>query len=321
MNCVLRTGLTGFCRICSAGQLAILLICAICGEHEVENTVRRLRTANIIARETRESRKKMIWIWNSGNQVGGGSETIPSGFPDFQMKIHSAGRVSIREIRGKKVWSAAACRRFCSRGLPRRTVWSCGVSFSIPAGVASPALWPDKVLWRSVDDEAWDEESDEVWRSANRCGRYGRTHSTAVSDDCSFSHFVAHFVVYASSHRFIDRLSGNHAKSAAKKFGVRRLAAAFCSRGLPRRTGWSCGVSFSIPAGGASPARQSATKVAHSKLFVSPITRHLPSVVLDCHITFASQQFYHLCGDHSLIDCLQAAVYKSSISIADPATN
>ena len=41
----------------------------------------------------------------------------------------------------------------------------------------------------------------------------------------------------------------------------------FCSRGLPRRTGWSYCVSFSVPAGGASPASQSATKVAHSKLF------------------------------------------------------
>jgi len=50
-------------------------------------------------------------------------------------------------------------------------------------------------LRRSVDDEAWDEESDEVWRGTD-------------SDDRSFprfvAHFVPHFVVYASSSRFVD---------------------------------------------------------------------------------------------------------------------
>ena len=32
----------------------------------------------------------------------------------------------------------------------------------------------DKVLRRSVDDNAWDEESDEVWRGMDRSSRYGR---------------------------------------------------------------------------------------------------------------------------------------------------
>jgi hypothetical protein len=32
----------------------------------------------------------------------------------------------------------------------------------------------DKVLRRSVDDNAWDEESDEVWRGRDRSSRYGR---------------------------------------------------------------------------------------------------------------------------------------------------
>ena len=32
----------------------------------------------------------------------------------------------------------------------------------------------DDVLRRSVDDNAWDEESDEVWRGPDRSGRYGR---------------------------------------------------------------------------------------------------------------------------------------------------
>ena len=37
-----------------------------------------------------------------------------------------------------------------------------------------PSISLDKVLRRSVDDNAWDEESDEVWRGSDRSSRYGR---------------------------------------------------------------------------------------------------------------------------------------------------
>ena len=46
----------------------------------------------------------------------------------------------------------------------------------------------DKVLRRSVDDNAWDEESDEVWRGMARSSRH------------FVLHFVAHLIVYASSY-------------------------------------------------------------------------------------------------------------------------
>jgi hypothetical protein len=36
-----------------------------------------------------------------------------------------------------------------------------------------PSMSLDKVLRRSVDDNAWDEESDEVWRGRDRSSRYG----------------------------------------------------------------------------------------------------------------------------------------------------
>ena len=43
--------------------------------------------------------------------------------------------------------------------------------FCVEIGLAESSL--DKVLRRSVDDNAWDEESDEVWRGMDRSSRYG----------------------------------------------------------------------------------------------------------------------------------------------------
>jgi hypothetical protein len=44
--------------------------------------------------------------------------------------------------------------------------------FCVEIWLAESSL--DKVLRRSVDDNAWDEESDEVWRGMDRSSRYGR---------------------------------------------------------------------------------------------------------------------------------------------------
>jgi hypothetical protein len=41
----------------------------------------------------------------------------------------------------------------------------------------------DKVLRRSVDDNAWDEESDEVWRGMDRSSRYGRALSPRETEE------------------------------------------------------------------------------------------------------------------------------------------
>ena len=46
------------------------------------------------------------------------------------------------------------------------------VSFCVEIWLAESSL--DEGLRRSVDDKAWDEESDEVWRGMDRSSRYGR---------------------------------------------------------------------------------------------------------------------------------------------------
>jgi hypothetical protein len=57
-----------------------------------------------------------------------------------------------------------------------------------PDSEEEPEIWLsknrlDEVLRRSVDDNVWDKESDEVWRGGERSGGYGRSLSKAVSDD------------------------------------------------------------------------------------------------------------------------------------------
>jgi hypothetical protein len=49
-----------------------------------------------------------------------------------------------------------------------------GAEWAVIPAREGPSISPDKVLRRSVDDNAWDEESDEVWRGMDRSNRYGR---------------------------------------------------------------------------------------------------------------------------------------------------
>ena len=73
-------------------------------------------------------------------------------------------------IRHRDQPNLRACR---GQQLPRgRMVESVGATGS-PAR-DGPSMSLDKVLRRSVNDNAWDEESDEVWRGRDRSSRYGR---------------------------------------------------------------------------------------------------------------------------------------------------
>jgi hypothetical protein len=53
---------------------------------------------------------------------------------------------------------------------------------NVEIGLADSSL--DKVLRRSVDDNAWDEESGEVWRGRDRSSRYGRVLLPRETEDC-----------------------------------------------------------------------------------------------------------------------------------------
>ena len=49
-----------------------------------------------------------------------------------------------------------------------------GAEWAVIPARDGPSISLDKVLRRSVDDNAWDEERDEVWRGMDRSSRYGR---------------------------------------------------------------------------------------------------------------------------------------------------
>jgi fructose-1,6-bisphosphatase/inositol monophosphatase family enzyme len=73
---------------------------------------------------------------------------------------------------GKERWILAEERKVRPLDYRRFRFRLYGCAIIRIAGLAESSL--DKVLRRSVDDNAWDEESDEVWRGMDRSSRYGR---------------------------------------------------------------------------------------------------------------------------------------------------